>query len=264
MPLSPHAAAWMNRAEIDYIGPFVKAWAAFNSWFREVSREGQERAMLNWVKSQPNAVRRGIMPLLREDNGTATAAGLAFQQAVSDLQQRLDAIQLEVMRKGVRERVSLRTVCIYPRQLNHERIEHRRNEFSVQRVAGGHIQVRVASVATGTERFNETQVQYDPTALYALNSFGGLSNDQQTRLRELYDSCNPRPMIDLLRNGAPPLQIAAVEFRCTDEELFSGLVETIYAMRNALLHGEVELDPKVLACYEPAYRIVLSFLDCVR
>ena len=71
MPLPPQAADWMNRAEIDYIGPFVKAWAAFNAWFRDASREGQERAMLNWLKSQPNAVRRGILPLMREENDTA-------------------------------------------------------------------------------------------------------------------------------------------------------------------------------------------------
>ena len=263
MALPPHAADWMNRAEIDYIGPFVKAWAAFNAWFREASREAQERDMLNWVKSQPNAVRRGILPLLREGNDTADA--ISFQQAVSELQQRLDAIHLEVMRKGVRERVSLRTVCIYPRQLNHERIEHRRYEFTVRRVAGGHIQVRVASIANGTERFNETQEQYDPAALYALPAFTAhLSEDQRTRLRGLYNSCNPRPMIDLLRNGAPAMQIAAVEFQCTDEELLSGLIETIYAMRNALLHGEVEPDPTVLACYEPAYQIVMQFLGCVR
>ena len=34
MALPPHAADWMNHAEIDYIGPFVKAWAAFNAWYR--------------------------------------------------------------------------------------------------------------------------------------------------------------------------------------------------------------------------------------
>ncbi len=37
MPLPPHAQDWMNRAEIDYIGPFIKAWAAFNAWFRHAS-----------------------------------------------------------------------------------------------------------------------------------------------------------------------------------------------------------------------------------
>ena len=31
MVLPPHAGEWIKRAEIDYIGPFVKAWAAFNA-----------------------------------------------------------------------------------------------------------------------------------------------------------------------------------------------------------------------------------------
>ena len=73
MALPPHATEWMSRAEIDYIGPFVKAWAAFNAWYRHASGETQERAMLEYVKSQPNPVRRYILPLLDNDNGTADA-----------------------------------------------------------------------------------------------------------------------------------------------------------------------------------------------
>lgn len=61
----------MNRAEIDYISPFVKAWAAFNAWFRHASAKAQERAMLDWVKGQPNPVRRGVLALLRNENDTA-------------------------------------------------------------------------------------------------------------------------------------------------------------------------------------------------
>ena len=34
--------------------------------------------------------------------------------------------------------------------------------------------------------------------------------------------------------------------------------------RNALLHGEVDPDEQVLACYEPAYRIVMRFLERIR
>lgn len=262
MALPPHASDWMRRAEIDYIGPFVKAWAAFNAWYRHASAADREREMLDWVKQRPNAIRRGILPFLREDNETADA--ISFQKSVSELQQRLDGIHLEVMRKGVRERVSLRTVCIHPRHLNHERIEHRRYESIVQRIAGGRISITVTSLRNGDVRFSEIQDQYDPAALYALPTFGDLSNDQQTRLRALYDSCNPRPMADLLRNGEQPLQIGAVQFQCSDDQLLSGLIETVYAMRNALLHGEVEPDPVILACYEPAYQIIMHFLNCVR
>lgn len=263
MPLLPHAQDWMNRAEIDYIGPFVKAWAAFNAWFRHASAHAQERAMLDWVKGQPNPVRRGILALLRNDNYTAEAQ--ALKVAISDLQIRLDAIHFEVTRRGLNEKISLRSVCIAPKHFNRERIERSGQEFKAEKIAGGTIQITVTSTRNGNVKFLHGQAQYDPNAVYALPEFtSNLSVAQQTRLRRFYDSCNPRPMRDLLRGGAERLQVGAIEFQCTPEDLLAGLIETIYTMRNALLHGEVDPDPRVLSCYEPAYRIVMKFLDCVR
>lgn len=55
-----------------------------------------------------------------------------------------------------------------------------------------------------------------------------------------------------------------MQFQCCAQDLLAGLVGTLYAMRNALLHGEVDPDGLVLACYEAAYRIVMSFLNCVK
>jgi hypothetical protein len=262
MALPPHAAEWMNRAEIDYIGPFVKAWAAFNAWFRYASAQQQERVMLDWVKGQPNPVRRGVLALLRNDNDTAEAQALKL--AISDLQIRLDGIHFEVTRKGVNEQISLRSVCIAPKHFNRERMERRGYEYKAEKIAGGDIQITVKSVRNTTLKFQHVQGQYDPNAVYGLPDFtANLSEAQQTTLRQFYDGCNPRPVRDLLRGGGDRLHVGAMEFPCTPEELLSGLVETIYAMRNALLHGEVDPDPRVLASYEPAYRIVMKFLDCV-
>lgn len=263
MALPPHAADWMSRAEIDYIGPFVKAWAAFNAWFRHASAQARERAMLDWVKGLPNPVRRGVLALLRNENDTAEAQALKL--AISDLQIRLDDIHFEVTRKGVNEQVSLRSVCIAPKNFNLERIERSGHEYKAEKIAGGSIQITVTSVRNGRVKFQHVQAQYEPNAVYGYADFtANLSEAQQTMLRQFYDGCNPRPMRDLLRGGADRLQIGAMEFQCTSEELLSGLIETIYSMRNALLHGEVDPDPQVLACYEPAYRIVMRFLSCVR
>jgi len=263
MALPPHAADWMSRAEIDYIGPFVKAWAAFNAWFRHASAQQQERAMLDWIKGQPNPVRRGVLALLRNENDTAEAQALKL--AISDLQIRLDGIHFEVTRKGVNEQISLRSVCITPRHFNRERIERSGHEYKAEKVAGGSIQITVVSVRTQSVKLQHVQAQYDPNAVYGLPEFtANLSESQQTTLRQLYDGCNPRPMRNLLRGGTERLQIGTMEFQCPPDELLSGLVETIYTMRNALLHGEVDPDPRVLACYEPAYRIVMMFLGCVR
>lgn len=263
MALPPHAQDWMNRAEIDYIGPFVKAWAAFNAWFRHASAQVQERAMLDWIKGQPNPVRRGILALLRNDNDTAEAQALKL--AISDLQIRLDDIHFEVTRKGVNEQISLRSVCIAPKHFNRERFDRNGHEYKAEKIAGGDIQITVTTVRNGNVKFQHVQARYEPNAVYALPGFAAnLSEPQQITLRQFYDGCNPRPMRDLLRGGDNRLPIGTMEFQCTAEELLAGLIETIYTMRNALLHGEVDPDPRVLTCYEPAYRIVMRFLACVR
>ena len=264
MPLPPHANDWMRLADIDYIGPFVKAWAAFNAWYREVSGESRDREMLEYVKSQPNALRRSILGLI--DSNGQTSDELNLKQAIHDLHQCLDAIYLEITRNdGGTERISFRSVCISAKPLQKSRIERYGQEFRAARIGRREIEVTVKSVSTGAVRFEYRQPRYDPDDLYAAaERESRLSAAQRTTLRRFYGECNPRPMSDLLHGEEPPLRIGGIEFHCTSEALFSGLVETIYSMRNALFHGEVDADTQLLACYEPAYRIVMQFLVCVR
>jgi len=254
----------MSRAEIDYIGPFVKAWAAFNAWYRHASGAAQERAMLDYVIGHANsALRRHVLPLLT--NGNATAEAERLKQAIGDLQQRLDAIHFEVTPKGRRERVSLREVCIRPKNLQREQMERSGQRFVAAKIEGGRIQITVTSVRTNQVRFQYEQLQYDPADVYSQPGFtNDLSAAQQVTLREFYDACNPRPMTDLVQGGGPVLNVSTMQFQCSAENLLAGLVETLYAMRNALLHGEVEADQQMLACYESAYRIVMCFLERIR
>lgn len=264
MALPPHAQEWMNRAEIDYIGPFVKAWAAFNAWYRQASGQSKERNMLNFaIRDNNSRLRRRVLPLLGNDNTTAEAERL--KQAICDLQLQLDAIHWEVTPKGNVERVSLREVCISPKPLQNEQVERNGQRFTARKIQGGHIEIKVVSLATGNTKFDFIQERYDPPTVYEQQDFSEqLSAAQQLRLRQFYDSCNPRPMTDLVQGGGTALDISTMQFQCTAEDLLAGLVETLYAMRNALLHGEVDPDEQVLACYEPAYRIIMCFLERIR
>ena len=47
-------------------------------------------------------------------------------------------------------------------------------------------------------------------------------------------------MTDLVSGSGGPIGAGDVEFRCSDTQLFTGLIEIIYALRNALLHGELQ------------------------
>ena len=64
--LPESARLWYERAEIDYIGPFVKAWASFNAWFRNASGSRRDFDGLRYVKENTNPVRSTFIPLLRE------------------------------------------------------------------------------------------------------------------------------------------------------------------------------------------------------
>ena len=216
MPLPTHAEYWMNRPDIDYIGPFVKAWAAFNAWHRHASGADQERPMLEYVKGAPNAVRRRVLPLL--DNGNGTADALKLEQAIYDLHQNLDAIHFEVTRKNVNERISFRSVCINPRPLQGRRQERNGQEFKAGGVQGGAIKITVTSLRTKQVRFQDTQEQYDPNEVYALGSFTeNLSKAQRSTLHRFYDGCNPRPMRDLVQGGGPALTIGTMQFHCSPD-----------------------------------------------
>ncbi len=250
MVLPPHAGEWIKRAEIDYIGPFVKAWAAFNAWYRHASGEAQERAMLDFaIRDANSTLRRRVLPLLTNDNITADAQRL--KQAICDLQLKLDDIHFEVTRKGMRERISLREVCIRSRNFQRDEKERNGHRFVAEKIQGGNIEITVTTIRTGQVRFRHAQAHYAPNNVYELPDFqANLSEAQRETLRLFYAGCNPRPMSDLVQGGGPPLGISTMQFQCTSEDLLAGLVETLYAMRNALLHGEVDPDEQVLACYE--------------
>jgi hypothetical protein len=143
MALPPHAHAWVSRADIDYIGPFVKAWAAFNAWYRHDSGESTERAMLNFAISHHNShLRRHVLPLF--DNGNRTAEAERLKLAICDLQQKLEAIHFEVTPRGRRERISLREVCINPLLgWQRDQIERSSYRYTAQKIQGGDYEIKV-------------------------------------------------------------------------------------------------------------------------
>ena len=218
------------------------------------------------IRDINSALRRRVIPLFVHANQTADAQ--AVKQAICDLQLKLDAIHFEVTRKGLRERVSLRSVCIRPiANWQRDRIDRSGQRYAAAKVQGGngHIEITVTSIRTGQVKFRYIQARYDANEVYGQQDFvNNLSAPQQTALRRFYDGCNPRPMADLVQGGGPALPLGGMHFQCTPEDLLAGLVETIYMMRNALLHGEVDHDPQVLSCYEPAYRIVMHFLRTIQ
>lgn len=250
---------WIARSEVDHVGPFVNAWAAFNAWYRHVAGTAKDRDGLNFVRTQPNSVRGAILPLLNPENSD-TPVSVEFRTAIGALHGALDGFRLETVNDaGVTEHVSFRSVPLNRRQQLPQTSSGYGITYSVNRVSG--VWISVVKNGAGTEIARIEQLDYDETDFAAHGDFMALSHTQQGRFRALYADCNPRPTVNLLTGAEPPIKAGTIEFRCADEDLFGGVIETIYRMRNMLLHGELKPDPQALACYAPAYYILRRLLQ---
>jgi len=271
MPRLPNnARLWKERAEIDYIGPFVKAWAAFNAWFREESGTRKDRDGLEFVKTRVNPVRSEIIPLLAPpENGSDGRPRPDSEDAqelkllIADLHKYLEQFRIEVAREDdVLEQITFSSVAIRQRLSLPQSTMSRSTTYTVNKQSGQWIST-IAN-RTGQITATITQTEYDAAGLIVHPQCAALSQTVRGNLLGLYQTCCPRPMSNLLVGAERPIIAGEREFRCTSEELFFGLVEVIYSLRNSLLHGELQPDERAFRAYEPAYRIVMRFLNCVR
>jgi hypothetical protein len=271
MPRLPNnARLWKERAEIDYIGPFVKAWAAFNAWFREEAGTRRDREGLEFVKTRANPVRSEIIPLLAPpENGpdgrprTDSEDAQELKLLISDLHKFLEQYRIEVAREDdLLEQITFTSVAIRQRLQLPQSTVSRSITYTVNRQNGQWI----STVANRTGQTTATimQADYDEAGLIIHPQYVALSQTVRGHLLGLYQTCCPRPTSNLLAGTERPIIAGERQFRCTSEELFFGLVEVIYALRNSLLHGELQPDERAFRAYEPAYRIVMRFLNCVR
>ena len=262
--LPQNARLWKERAEIDYIGPFVKAWAAFNAWFREETGSRRDRDGIDYVKTRPNPVRAEILPLLApQGSGAEPEAAQEFKLLIADLHRLLEQFHIEVARDDdVLERITFRAVQIKRRADLPQSRTYNRHVYTVQKTSGNWESNVVSE--SGVVRATVVQPQYDESALITDEQYSWLSVAQQAQLRSLYQECCPRPMSNMLVGIEPAIPAGDFHFRCTSEELLFSLIEVIYALRNSLLHGELQPDERAFRTYEPAYRIVMKFLECIR
>jgi hypothetical protein len=272
MPHLPTSAQlWLERADIDYIGPFVKAWASFNAWFRHASNSAKDVEGLRYVRHQPNPVRNAIMPLLRDvqrDNHGKPVpddeSSQKFKLLVRDLHVCLENYHIETQRDGKVERISFHSVCLGRGPNLPQRIEHYGFRYCVEKANSRWKSTIVSTATHGNVKATIEQDEFDIGSLQDHSQFAILSIPQRAHLLDLYKRCDPRPFTDLFVGSLGPIVAGGIEFKCSNQDLYMALIEVIYSMRNALLHGELQPTEQAFAAYEAAYRIVMRFLDCLR
>lgn len=211
MPNMPESARlWYERAEIDYIGPFIKSWAAFNAWFRHASNSRRDFDGLRYVKEHANPVRSAIIPLLRpaQTDGHGNLLpdeerAQKFKLLVRDLHVALDNFQIEVAREEILERISFRAVCLGRGPNLPQAQDSYGLRYRVEKIVGGHWKCTVSAAANGALRADIELDTFDIAGLQGHPQYGGISPAQRATLLDLFRRCDPRPVSDLFGGDGP-------------------------------------------------------------
>ena len=104
-----HIGKWIDRAEPDFYMMFIKAWIPFNAlymanYYYETANRTSDRAIINHIKSNDNAIVRRIKSLLR---GSDTVS-LEFKHALGKMEMELRAHAVP----NEYDRLSFSNVCI--------------------------------------------------------------------------------------------------------------------------------------------------------
>ena len=273
MSLPDNAKQWKEKAEIDYIGPFVKAWAAFNAWFRKAAGDNAttDKERLKYLTQRANTVRSAILPLLQPaqqgTGGTENENAIEFRLLVERLSACLEAHHSNFSKNGQLLRISFKQCRITGSPKLPYGYTHSGQKYEMSKSNGiWHISLLNKNEDIKFEAdFDEYKSNLENTfSASALEDFQYLSSTEQNQLKWLFNYSNPYPETDLFDNNSDLIKVGSLDFRCSPEDLFAGIVMVIYEMRNALLHGEANPHPDILKAYESAYHIIMKFLDAVQ
>ena len=258
---------WIDLSEIDYLSPFVKAWLAFNALYRSVYTHSQDRQIIEELKWKPNTVHSRLIPML---NGAKSGEDVEqFRSFISSLHTRLESYELYTGNGKEKERITFKQIYLKPNPLaskfgDRNGLHYRVEVINIEKMKTKKVVSKVMN-KKGAPIFILNQEKYDLNELESCDDFiAKLNRIQKDYLMAVYREVNPRIVVDLTDFGSSEIQVGAYKFVCSPEDLFAGICEVIYLMRNTLFHGELVPCQRAAECYEPAYYIIRKFLDVCR
>jgi hypothetical protein len=257
--------AWLRMSDIDYVGQFVKSWLAFNAWYRSAYAESHDRKIMDELKWQGNPVLNRLRPMLEEESDEAEQ----LRADIGLLHDRLERYEIHVGKNKDKKRLTLRNVFLKERPPVKRFRSYYGYNFVVERLANKEVTIAVTKQKGAVAVLTHKQLSYDLESLEALHQYqNNLTPNLRACLKQLYAEAAPNWIENLSTfwdtdTNSRELKCGAFLFNCGKEALFAGVIEAIYQMRCTLFHGELVPTKDAVLCYEPAYRLVRRFLECV-
>lgn len=252
----PSYRDWIRKIDIDvdYFSAFIKAWIAFNSWYRSEYRERTDREIIEKLKTENNRFKGYIETLLDKNNNTDEA--VAFKNNLADLQAALVSAAIVTQeRGGVNQQISFSEIAINnPKPIAEG--DYRATHYKIQRTRQS-VTTLVHKKNIPTEiLFKFEQEAYEETALDVHADFLRLGIEQQGQCKAFYKEICPYVTESVLTKDRDNNII----FISERAKVSRGIVEVLYLIRCSLMHGEVTPDSNSSKVYKYAYYVLAAVL----
>lgn len=252
----PNYKDWIRKIDIDidYYSAFVKAWIAFNAWYRSEFTERTDREIIEKLKTESNRFRGYIETLLDTHNNTDDA--ILFRENLDNLQTALVSAAIVTQeRGGVNQQISFSEIAINnPKTLAEG--DYRTTHYKIQRTRQKVTTIVHRKSNPADVFFQFEQERYDETQLDVHTDFLRLSMEQRGQCKAFYKEIHPYVVESVLRKDRDN----NVVFITERSKVSRGVIEVLYLLRCSLMHGEVAPDSNSLEVYKYAYYVLLEVL----
>lgn len=258
---------WINEIDIgvDYYAAFIKAWIAFNSWYNQnYSDEKTDAAIIARMQLDSNDFRVHLMNLLK--GNTQEAAEL--KSNIGNFHEALVNANIRTQeRTGKDYQITFSEVATVNKS-NRADGTYRGVKYTVERKRDKVI-TKVVRLSDNANLFYFEQDIYDEEELSLCSDFCRLTPERKEQCIAFYKNTNPYKIRSLLVTERPEDKdkynlMGSVQFLPDVEEISKGVIEVLYVIRCALMHGDISPNNANKKVYRYGYEILTTVLKKLR
>ena len=253
-----NAEKWKVLADIDYVTQFVKAWIAFNAWYKNYYPGlDTDKKAIDEIKTNHNKFKDTLQNLLE---GVDNDSNL-IKNEISNLHHQLSRYQV----RNKDQRISFENIIIERNPTNQEILTKNtmRYEATINPNNFKDIELKI------TDQNGNYKIQFQPSDGYNLDEllndtdYNNLSHTQKDYLKYCYEEINPDKPINLIFHEGDFIEFGSYKFINDTDKICKGVITALYLLRNSLFHGQIIPDKEANKVYGPAYHILHKLVEAL-
>ena len=238
---------------IDYFSAFMKAWVAFNAWYKFSGEipPGTDQKCIEYISEQSNRFKTYMTNLLNATD----SEGLTYQDNLVKLHEALLNAAITTQEFiGVRQQISFSEVAVKNKN-NLEKFDYSNIHYKCLR-SQGKLTTTVKNNRTGLEILHIEQDEYDEETLKQQSIFIQLSDTQKTKCLQCYKKLNPYIITSVLDTSEEARKIGVYSFINDSNKRSQAIITILYMLRCCLAHGDISPDEAAHRVYKYAYEVI--------